>query len=306
MNARTRIAHGTAWPLPVDLRRALWVACLAVAVSAETASAQALAACGLEMTDGTIERPSQLEPGTRWTYSVGADHPQSSLRLDGVAGGLTRLTVGRGLQRVEHADTHTEVNPLRRGRKQLLRFPLAVGATWSDTFAEPGAVVRADGSYRYDYEEQATSRVVAVETIKLGVGTLRAHRIERKARWRKSNPQSNDMTGLRWQGQAAVEGVEHSISWYVPAMGRVVLKRSITAHPSYADSLSAEPNWPDVIVTELVGFDSPGRCSVEGPPLHAHWIVDRLPLHYPVVFNDTWEFRLQRDPHIAERADPAG
>ncbi len=216
--------------------------------------------------------------------------------------GLTRLTVGHGVQRVEHTDTYADVNPLRRGRKELLRFPLAVGATWTDEFAEPGAVGRAIGVYHYDYEEKGSSHVVGIETVKLGVGNVHAYRIERSARWRKSNPTSTDMTDMRWQGQEAVEGLERSISWYVPALGRVVLKRSITAHPSYGPYLSAEDNSRDVIVTELVAFESPGGCRMEGEPIHAQRFADRQPLHYPLVFNNTWEFLLQRDPHIPEQA----
>lgn len=278
---------------------------MAASLTAGAVSAKSLDTCRLDAIGGTIERPLQLAPGTRWTYSVGADHHVSSLRLDGMAESLTRLTVGHGLQRVEHTDTYADVNPLRQGRKEILRFPLAVGTAWNDEFAEPGAVVGPNGVYRYDYEETASSRVVAMETIKLGLGDVPAYRIERSARWRKSNPRSNDMPGMRWQGQAAVEGLERSISWYVPAMGRVVLKRSITAHPSYALYLSAERNSRDVIVTELVAFESPGGCRVEGEPIHAQRFAGRQPLHYPWVFNDTWEFRLQRDAHIPVQAGPA-
>lgn len=306
MKKRTRIARGAARPLPSAARRALSVAGVAAALSAGAVSATSLETCTLDARDGTLERPLQLPLGTRWTYSVGADHPVSSLRLEGMAERLTRLTVGHGVQRVEHTDTYADVNPLRRGRKEILRFPLAVGAAWDDAFAEPGAVARDSGTYRYDYEEKGSSRVVALETIKLGIGRVRAYRIERSALWRKSNPRSTDMTGLRWQGPAAVEGLERSIRWYVPAMGRVVLKRSITAHPSYALHLSAESTSRDVIVTELVAFASPGGCRVEGQPIHAQRIADRPPLHYPWVFNDTWEFLLQRDPHVPYREDPAG
>lgn len=305
MNKLTRIAHAAARPLPSAVRCALSVAVVAASLTAGVVSAKTLDACKLDAIDGTIERPLQLAPGTRWTYSVGANHPVSTLRLDGMAESLTRLTVGHGLQRVEHTDTYADVNPLRQGRKEILRFPLAVGAAWNDEFAEPGAVVSENWGYRYDYEEKGSSRVVAMETIKIGVGNVRAYRIERSAHWRKSNPRSNDMTGMRWQGREAVEGLERSISWYVPAMGRVVLKRSITAHPSYALYLSAEGNSRDVIVTELVAFESPGGCRVEGEPIHAQRFADRRPLHYPSVFNDTWEFVLQRHPHIPERADSA-
>lgn len=305
MNTLARNVHAAVRSLSCAVRRAWPVAVVTASLAAGAVSAAPLEACRLDAIDGTIERPLQLAPGTRWTYSMGPDHPVSSLRLDGMTERLTRLAVGDGVARVEHTDTYADVNPLRQGRKEILRFPLAVGAAWNDAFAEPGAVVGANGTYRYDYEEEASSRVVGMETINIGIGSVRAYRIERRARWRKSNPTSDDMTGRRWQGRSAVEGLEHSVSWYAPAVGRVVLKRSITAHPSYALHLQEAGSSRHAIVTELVAFESPGGCRVEGEPVHAQRFADHRPLHYPLVFSDTWEFLLQRDPHIPERADTA-
>ncbi|WP_416057872.1 hypothetical protein [Stenotrophomonas maltophilia] len=238
------------------------------------------------------------QPGTHWTYSAGAMHPPLTLQLQAVEPQQLALGIAGTSVRREWRGTYADVNPLRKGEKVLLRFPLSVGAQWQDTFEEPGEIRAPFGRYRYDYQERGSSRVVAIETIRTALGDVNAYRIERDAHWRKSKPHSDDMKGMRLAGDGVVEGLERSISWYAPSVGRVVLRRSITAHPGYAAYLSAENDSPNLIVTELIGFGQPGGCRVDASPTQARAPRDVLPLHYGPMFNDTWEFRLMRDRHV--------
>lgn len=237
-------------------------------------------------------------PGTRWTYSVGASHPTLTMQLEAAEPQQLTLAMAGVSVRHEWRESYADVNPLRKGEKILLHFPLSVGAQWQDRFEEPGEIRAPFGRYRYDYQEQASSRVVAIETVRTALGDVIAYRIERDAHWRKSNPHSDDMKDMRLAGNGVAEGLERGISWYAPSVGRVVLRRSITAHPGYAAHLSAETESPNLIVTELIGFQRPDGCRVDAPPTQARVPRDVLPLHYGPMFNDTWEFRLVRDPHV--------
>lgn len=126
-------------------------------------------------------------PGTQWTYSGGAGLPATPMLLKAVQNGQRELEIAEGTLRREWIDTYADVNPLRKGDKVLLRFPLKVDDQWQDRFEEPGEFNARSGRYRYDYEEQGQSRVTAIETVRTAVGEVSAYRIEREARWRKSN-----------------------------------------------------------------------------------------------------------------------
>jgi len=237
-------------------------------------------------------------PGTRWTYSIGASRPELTLQLQTVEPQQLALSIDGEAVRHEWRETYADVNPLRKGEKILLRFPLSVGAQWQDRFEEPGEIRASFGSYRYDYVEESSSRVVAVETVRTALGDVNAYRIERDARWRKSNPRSDDMKHMRLDGSGAVNGMGRSISWYAPSVGRVVLRRSIKANPNYPRYPTAENDSPHLMVTELVGFQRPDGCRVEAAPTQARVPDDLPPLHYPLMLNNRWEFLLIRHQHV--------
>ncbi|HFJ9664696.1 TPA: hypothetical protein ACG5JQ_000295 [Stenotrophomonas maltophilia] len=237
-------------------------------------------------------------PGTQWTYSGGAGLPATPMLLKAVQNGQRELEIAEGTLRREWIDTYADVNPLRKGDKVLLRFPLKVGDQWQDRFEEPGEFNARSGRYRYDYEEQGQSRVTAIETVRTAVGEVSAYRIEREARWRKSNARAVAGADRPNAGDGVVEGLERSISWYAPDVGRVVLRRRVSGNPAFAAYFSAEDDTDNLSITELVGFQQPGGCRIEGVPVQARVAGQVFPLHYPLVDSDTWEFRLMRDPHV--------
>lgn len=170
---------------PIDARRAaLIVALSATLVFIGAASA---AECRLNVPLSGPQAAPSSSPGTQWTYSGGAGFPATSMQLKTVQNGQRELEIAEVVLRRERIATYADVNPLRKGEKVLLRFPLKVGDQWQDRFEEPGEFNARSGRYRYDYEEQGQSRVTAIETVRTALGEVSAYRIEREARWRKSN-----------------------------------------------------------------------------------------------------------------------
>ncbi len=106
------------------------------------------------------------------------------------------------------------------------------------------------------------------------------------------------MKHMRLDGSGAVNGMERSISWYAPSVGRVVLRRSIKANPNYPRYPTAENDSPHLMVTELVGFQRPDGCRVEAAPTQARVPDDLPPLNYPLMLNNRWEFLLIRHQHV--------
>lgn len=258
------------------------------------------AACrGAPLTEHSVVQAPALRVGTEWAYSVGGERPASRMRLarveDGV--GFYRIDGAERAEYSERLDRYAQPNALRQGEKVLLRFPLRVGASWQDQFSEPGEVARPIGTYRYRYSERALNRVVAVEEVSIGLGTMPALRIERDAFWTKSDGESEDMD-QRNEGSGEVEGLDRSVSWYVPALGRVVLRKQVRMHPSYQAFKDADDDTRDVRITELVAYQDPAGCRLEAAPTQARMNdADQHPLGFPIRFNDTWEFLFQRHEH---------
>lgn len=257
--------------------------------------------CRLDVPLSGVQASPSSSPGTQWTYTGGAGFPATPMLLKAVQNGQRELEIAGGLLRREWTATYADVNPLRKGEKVLLRFPLKVGDQWQDRFEEPGEFNARSGRYRYDYEEQGQSRVTAIETVRTALGDISAYRIEREARWRKSNARAVDGVDRRNAGDGQVEGLERSISWYSPGVGRVVLRRHVSGNPQFAAYFSAEDDTDHLSVTELIGFQQPEGCRVEGAPTQARVAGRVFPLHYSLVDSDTWEFRLMRDPHVPAR-----
>ncbi|MGO1540603.1 MAG: hypothetical protein ACTHZI_12335 [Luteimonas sp.] len=290
--------------IPRLLQWGLSGVCLLASVGVDAAAAEMGRRCELPplSSDSVIHAPRPAV-GSAWTYSVGGDVPPSTLTLEKVDGGEALFKVeanGRAWPSLrERLDTYARVNPLRDGEQVLLRFPLQVGETWEDEFVEPGEIELGSGSFRYTYQEWAVSEVVAVEEITTALGSFPALRIERVARWLKSRPESDDMDHMRIDDVGEVDGLDRSVSWYVPAIDRVVLRKAQSMHPARAYHSRIDEKSAASLITELVAYSEPSGCVLEGAPVSAK-LPGQAPSGYPFRDNDTWEYMLQTRPHRAQ------
>lgn len=290
---------------PRFFRVAFWSASLLVSFDLNASAEVGENRCGaMRLADDSVIHAPRPAVGSAWTYSVGQGVAPSTLRLE-------RIEEGEGLYSAEASgrvwpghreqlNTYTQVNPLREGEQVMLRFPLHVGATWEDSFVEPGEIQLSSGSFRYTYQEWAVSEVVSVEEVTIGLGSFSAFRIERTARWVKSRPESDDLPHMLNDGAGEVDGIDRSVSWYVPEIGRVVMRMAQTMHPSYARFSRIDAQSAATLITELVAYSDPGGCALEGAPLHAT-LPQQAPMGYPFRDNNTWEYMLQTRPHRAQR-----
>lgn len=244
--------------------------------------------------------------GGHWGYSVGAEFATTELVLESKQDGVAHYRVNDDGQWLEVIEDYAVPNSSRDGRQQLLAFPLSVSARWQDAYSEPGQVAGPFGTYRYQYKETATNVVVGVESIRIGVGSIPAFRIERVASWEKSSPQSADMVGYKFHKNGTVTGVDKITSWYSPQLGRVVLRSRNTMHPSLAQSVAPDTRAAHTRVTELVYYRGPDGCELRGEPTQARLEnPDRPTIGYRLYFNDSWEFRMSRDWHVPLISAPA-
>lgn len=247
--------------------------------------------------DAVVDAP-QLEPGSSWTYSAGTG--ASRIELQAIENGVARYRVGDGEVLHERIDAYATPNRLRKGEKRVLTFPLKVGAQWEDHFSEPGAIVGAFGHYRYDYEEIAHNVVTGIEDVDIGIGRVPAFRVERVASWRKSAPSSETMAGQVQAGDGSVAGTDRIVSWYAPAVGRVVLRTQMTYGLGYPLPSQGEGDeGPLVRVTEMVAYRQPDGCEAAGSPKRARREAEGLFPGFALRANDSWEYRFQRDVHCS-------
>jgi hypothetical protein len=296
-------------------RLAAWLRCgivgaivgvLALVSSAASASEQCRF---MPLGEDTVADAPQLEPGSSWTYSAGTG--ASRIELQAIENGVARYRVGDGEVLHERIDAYAMPNRLRKGEKRLLTFPLKVGAQWEDHFSEPGAIVGAFGHYHYGYEEIAYNVVTGIEDVDIGIGRIPTFRVERVASWRKSAPGSEDMAGQVQEGDGSVAGTDRIVSWYAPAVGRVVLRTQMTYGIGYPLPSQGEDDVGRLVrVTELVAYRRPDGCETTGEPRRAQREEDGLFPGFALRSNDSWEYRFQRDVHCPAGevvpADPHG
>ncbi len=285
--------------------------------------------CGLAaISDDSVADVPKLEPGTVWVYSVGAGQPETEMTLMTIDG--ARATYGmrviapktefsaeyRPAEEVaslhsgpvvishsERVETYTDINPLREGAKILLQFPFHVGSSWEDEFSEPGEQSGAFGRYQYRYEERSFSEVVAVEEIETAFGKLSAFRIERFANWVKSQPVSETMSYMRVDDDGTVTGRDASVSWYVPALGRVVMRVEAVSQSGHLPfDRNLRIGAANTRVVELISYSTPSGCAFSGQPIRAR-LPSAPPSGYRFRDNNTWEYMLQTRGHRAMR-DP--
>lgn len=245
--------------------------------------------------DAVVDAP-QLEPGSSWTYSVGTG--VSRIELQAIENGVARYRVGDGEVLHERIDAYAMPNRLRKGEKRLLEFPLKVGAEWEDHFSEPGVVEGAFGRYRYHYEEIAYNAVTGIGNVDIGLGRVPAFRVERVASWRKSAPSSENMAGQVQEGDGSAAGTDRIVSWYAPAVGRVVLRTQATYGPGHPLPSQGEDDEGSLVrVTEMIAYRQPYGCEATGDPKLARREADGLFPGFALRANDSWEYRFQRDVH---------
>lgn len=113
---------------------------------------------------------------------------------------------------------------------EKLRFPLAVGKSWSASY------VFSRGGWSAQGDREA--KVVGVERVETPAGAFDAFRVEQVVVW----------SGIAGNGG---HGTTHEVDWYAPAVGRVV-KFDYTDRPT--------KGAPTVTHVQLVGF-KPGPAS---------------------------------------------
>jgi hypothetical protein len=249
---------------------ALALSCLALGALAQPAEEKP--ACVGK--PGAVKRAlarSLPKPGTTWIYSAGPATTHMLLARVDTAQDRVHYQVkpgddaaGRSNERalVEVLSTYTDPNPARQGTKRLLAFPLTPGKRWTDDFSERGIAHRGDASYRYHYEARAESHVAGVERVRVGAGEFEAVVIDRTEQWHKSAPQllqGSEADHFMDEKSAKEQtGITCTQSWYVPELGRVVLRAIlVTGDPMFCgDKLYTRAA---ATVIELVRYDDGKR-----------------------------------------------
>jgi hypothetical protein len=277
-----------------------------VALSAAALAGAADAACPAQALSRSqpIEAP-KLVPGTRWSYAVGKEFPNSTLQLLRADAHRAEYEVNGKLPLVENPDTYSDVNPLRQGTKVLIRFPLQLGDTWTDEFSEEGEYTNRYEHYYYDYQESSRSKAAAIERITVAAGTFQAIRIDRVAYWAKTRPRAaegDDASREPAPDNLKVTGATLTQLWYVPSLGRAVLKASLRVGDAfYAQAAEDLLRNAKSSVVELAGYDSGDSHCANKPVLLAGQPEQYLPLGYAVVANDTWEWAFKMREHHPRR-----
>ncbi|UWN49547.1 hypothetical protein ASALC70_01759 [Alcanivorax sp. ALC70] len=231
------------------------------------------------------------EAGTTWLYRFNDAEPVA-LTLTEKNGDRARYRVGEGQVTLE--EDLDRYQPVDASYGPLLRFPLHPGDVWRYRTEQTVQVPAADGAHwRYRYRTRVTSKVSAVETIRVGAGTFKALRISREIAWRKdqASGEGGGLDRIENGGDGQVDGFTRELLWYAPEAGRVVLKARVeSGYPSLlnrkaADLLDNAATW----FTELVALAGPGESPRAGEPRHARepragWIG------FPMTRNNTWEF----------------
>jgi len=146
----------------------------------------------------------------------------------------------------------------------------------------------------------------AIERITVAAGTFQAIRIDRVGFWTKSNPRAaaddrdpRDAAG----GKTEVSGVNLTQLWYVPSLGRAVLKASVReGDPFYRQAAEDLLRKGNTAIVELTGYESgQSRCAGQSA-LQARQPEQYVPLGYPAVANDTWQWAFQMREHHPRRS----
>lgn len=281
--------------------------CITTGLLALLSSLPAEAACNVPDWNPVepVQAPTQA-PGTRWVFTGGADFPPTQLRLIDTKEGVTINKVNDVVELREKNSTYTEVNPSRDGEQVWIHFPVAIGDRWQDDFREVGEYHSQYEHYFYDYHETSSSQVVGVEEITVAAGTFKALRIDRIAYWTKDHPQTAEDSRFSRTSSAerpAVSGVTLTQLWYVPPVGRVVLKAQMRIGDGYYANLVSELlEHRNAAVIELRQYeqgpihcdDVPVRLAVQ-PEMY-------MPLGFPAQQNDSWEWAFQMRNHYPRRS----
>ena len=167
--------------------------------------------------NGEIERFSQTLVSAEPSYWVVRWQILSS---------KTKERVGSITGEILFTDTHGFDDERMVGRSESLRFPLAVGKSWTFSYkfsGKPGSVT----------EISQTARVKGWETVSVPAGRFRAVRVEHEGRYNTSSGSG------RWSGRI------QEVYWYAPSVRRVV------AH-EYKDTTgdgAAWDQWRDELVS---------------------------------------------------------
>lgn len=264
------------------------------------------ASCPLQNWNSTepIMAP-KLQQGARWSYTAGEGLPISKLRLLRAEMDEAEYEVNGKTKHLEKISTYSEVSPTRKGEKIVIRFPLKLGNTWADEFSEEGEYNTPYEHYYYDYHESSTSNAAAIEDVTVAAGTFKAIRIDRIAYWIKSNPrkaEGSKFSRHSSQGKVNVSGVTLTQIWYAPSIGRAVLRAHLRvaslAYTSIPKDLLQHSNSAIVELSEFEYGDA--RCANK-QLLQARQPELYIPTGYAVVYNDTWEWALQRREHYLRR-----
>jgi len=244
-----------------------------------------------------------LRTGAQWIYTIGQDFPLTSLRFSAQQKNENHYEInGEALWR-EMGSTYTEVNPRRSGEKITIRFPIRVGDAWEDQFSEPGIFANEYEEYHYDYTEQSHNRVAAVETIEVAAGKFKALRIDRIARWVKTNPQSIRTSFERTQtaptaAEVRVEGITLTQTWYAPELGRAVLKAQLRVGDElYAGGKDDLLKYANSAITELREYRQGSIVCAGKPELKARWPDTYFPIGYALSMSSDWEYAFKMRPH---------
>lgn len=249
----------------------------------------------------------KLQAGSVWAYVPGKGFPVTEMTLRETSGDDNVYALSAGGTHTESASTYAERVPGRTGNKVLIRFPLKVGASWEDSFKEEGEYRSQYEHYRYDYAEQSSSRVLGVETIDVAAGRFRVIHIARTASWTKSKPRtiSSKMDGREGAADTlSVSGLTITHSWYAPTIGRAVLKASIrVGHAAYMPDEDSLLKYANASIVELQSYDGQGKSCRDKPVLLAWQPEMYVPIGYPLVANNTWEWALQMREHRPRRSE---
>ena len=270
------------------------------------ASLSSHAACpsNLPLSPNTLVPAPQLIPETQWRYQSSPEFPQTVLTFKQTDGDLNHYAVGDAGPLTESASHYTATVPSRKGLKQLIRFPFRLNDRWNDDFTEVGEYRREHEHYVYQYHEMAYSKVAAIESVTVAAGTFMAYRIDRTAYWEKTQPRAleDDQQGRPLaEASFKVDGTTLSQIWYVPALGRAVLRAQLRLGDSYyASSKDRLLDWGNTLVIELVEWTQGNHHCARQPHVKGRYPEQYLPIGYAVAALDSWEWPLQMRDHTPQ------
>lgn len=261
--------------LPIRRRSHCLMAVLLLSMATMRAQADG---CAMPEWDSRLAAQTPtLVVGTTWTYSDGEGATEHRLRLARITESEATYALSGNVSLVENWITATDVNPQRDGEKVLLRFPLNVGKSWTDSYSEPGVLHTPAGDYRYIYDETATSTVSGVEDIAVGAGRFRTVRVDRIAHWVKDHlqPLPGRQEALPPPDGLRVEGYAHTRLWYAPDVGRVVRQATLPLADVRPGTLQEDLiDDPAARVSELVAYHGEEVTCPQGAPVTAHLPMD--------------------------------